>query len=47
MWVVEAFMAFNGGKYLIVWENLGSSPRYANVVLFNFSIFVDMLGRDK
>jgi len=54
MWVVEAFMTLNsdcmmwkstsssGWEYLIVWEDLGSSPMYANCVLFNYYCFNNM-----
>jgi len=37
-----------GWEYFIVWEDLGSSPMFANCVLFKFLIiFCDMLERDQ
>ena len=30
----------NGWEYIIMWEDLGSSPMYANCMLFNVSIIL-------
>jgi len=32
-------ISLSGWKYLIVWEDLGSSPKYAIYVLFNLLLF--------
>ena len=37
MWKI---ISLNGWKYLIVWDDLGSSLMYANCVLFNLLLFL-------
>jgi len=32
--------SLNGWEYFIVWEDLGSSPMYANCVLFDLLLFL-------